>query len=82
MLHLARRKGETIIVDDAIFITVVEIKGKVVRLGLEFPKGVRVLRKEIYDRIQEENKSAHESSKEIAHIVEMVAEEASDENHL
>lgn len=82
MLQLARRKGETIIINDSIFITVVEIKGKVVRLGIEFPKDVRVLRKELYERIQEENRQARDSTLEIEDIVRSVEEAKANESHL
>lgn len=52
MLQLARKKGEAIIINDSIQVKVLEIKGKVVRLGFEFPKGVSVLRQELYEKIQ------------------------------
>jgi len=58
VLVLTRRSGETITIGNNIRITVVEIKGKQVRLGVEAPQGTTVHREEIYNRIQEENKLA------------------------
>jgi carbon storage regulator len=58
MLVLTRKIGETIAIDDHIKITVVQIKGKQVRLGVEAPKETRVYREEIYKAIQDENKAA------------------------
>jgi len=55
MLVLTRRSGESIIVGDEITITVIEIKGNSVRLGIDAPSDVRIFRKEIYDRIRDEN---------------------------
>ena len=58
MLVLTRRSGETITIGNNIRVTVLEIKGKQVRLGVEAPQGTTVHREEIYNRIQEENKLA------------------------
>ncbi|MBS1983861.1 MAG: carbon storage regulator CsrA [Bdellovibrionales bacterium] len=61
MLVLTRKIGETIAIDDHIKITVVQIKGKQVRLGIEAPKETRVYREEIYKAIQDENTAATQS---------------------
>ena len=58
MLVLSRRKDETIMVGDEIEITVVDVKGDTVRLGIAAPKSVSVHRKEIYEAIQAENIAA------------------------
>ncbi len=47
MLVLARREGESVVIDDEIVVTVLEIRGSQVRLGIEAPKGVPVWRKEL-----------------------------------
>lgn len=55
MLVLSRHRGESIIIgDDGIVITVVEIRGDKVRLGIVAPKEVPVHRLEVYDKIQKE----------------------------
>ncbi len=52
MLVLSRKKNESIIINDHITLTVVEIRGDKVRLGIEAPKDVTVHRREIYEAIQ------------------------------
>lgn len=61
MLVLARKKGESIVINDNIEITVFEIQGDQVKIGIEAPKSVSVHRKEIYREIQEENRKAANS---------------------
>ena len=51
MLVLSRKKNETIIINNDIVITVVEIRGDKVRLGIEAPKDVPVHRQEVYEAI-------------------------------
>ncbi len=55
MLVLTRKVGESITIDDNIKITVVQLKGKQVRLGIEAPKETKIHREEIYSSIQDEN---------------------------
>ena len=52
MLVLSRKLNESIIIDDVIKITIVEIRGDKIRLGIEAPKHVAVHRREVYDAIQ------------------------------
>ena len=52
MLVLSRKKNESIVIGDDVFIVVVEIRGDKVRLGIDAPKSVTVHRREIYDRIK------------------------------
>ena len=58
MLILTRKTGEGLFIGDDIRIMVLEIRGKQIRLGIEAPPAVVVLREEIYRRIQEENLQA------------------------
>jgi len=58
LLILTRKIGEGIILGDDIRIAVLEIRGKQIRIGIEAPPDVVVLREEIYQRIQEENLQA------------------------
>ncbi len=58
MLYLTRKVGESVIINDGIEVTVIEIRGKSIKLGFNFPSDATVLRKEIYDRIQAENRAA------------------------
>jgi carbon storage regulator len=65
MLVLARRINERIIIGDAIYISVVDIKGDQVKLGIDAPANVKVYRQEIFDAIQEENRKAVQSHGEL-----------------
>jgi carbon storage regulator len=58
MLVLSRKIGEAIAIGDKISITVVEVKGNQVRLGIEAPQDLRIYRQEIYVTVQRENQQA------------------------
>ena len=58
MVALSRKKNEALIVNNNIEITVLEIKGEQVKLGISAPKEVPVYRKEVYVQIQEANQEA------------------------
>ena len=58
MLILARRIGESIIIGDQVEVSVVDIKGDQVKLGISAPRAVPVFRLEVYRAIQEENRRA------------------------
>ena len=62
MLVLTRKLGESIAIDDHIKITVVQIKGKQVRLGINAPKETKIHREEVYQSIQDQNTEASKSS--------------------
>jgi len=55
MLILTRKQGESVAIGDDIQVTVVEIQGKQVKLGVKAPREIAVHRQEIYEKIQEEN---------------------------
>ena len=57
MLVLSRQRDETIMIGDDIEITVVDIRGEKVRLGINAPPHVPVHRKEVYDSIKREKES-------------------------
>ena len=58
MLALARKVNESIMIGNDIEITVLEIKGDQIKLGVKAPKSVPIYRKELYVQIQDENKQA------------------------
>lgn len=58
MLVLSRKKGQGIMLGDNIELTIIEIQGDQVRIGINAPKNVPIYRKEIFLEIQEENKKA------------------------
>lgn len=64
MLVITRKSGERICLGDDVTITVLEIVGSSVRLGIEAPAEVSVYRHEIWEAIQEENRAAAAASVE------------------
>ncbi len=58
MLALSRKKNEALVINNNIEITVLEIKGEQVKLGISAPRDVPIYRKEVYVQIQEANKEA------------------------
>ena len=73
MLYLTRKVGESVIINDTIEVTVIEVRGKSIKLGFTFPPDVTVLREELYERIQAENRAAAEAG---ARLVEALDEKA------
>ena len=62
MLALSRKNGESIMIGNNIEITILEVKGDQVKVGINAPKAVPVYRKELYLQIQEANKAATDTS--------------------
>lgn len=58
MLVLSRKKGQSIMINDNIEISIIEIQGDQVRIGINAPKNISIHRKEIFLEIQQENKKA------------------------
>ena len=63
MLVLSRKKNESIIINDNITVTVIEIRGEKVRIGIEAPKDVTVHRREVYDAIQNQIRVSEQGAK-------------------
>ena len=61
MLILSRKINEKIMIGDDISISVIEVRGDQVRIGVDAPKTVKVFRQEVFDAIREENRAAAES---------------------
>jgi carbon storage regulator len=60
MLVITRKKGESILIDNNIEITVVKLDDGSVKLAIDAPKNIPILRKELYREVQNENKNATE----------------------
>lgn len=58
MLIISRKKGESILIGDDIEITITKIDDGTIKIGISAPEDVTILRKEIYDKVKEENKKA------------------------
>ncbi|MAN23666.1 MAG: carbon storage regulator [Gemmatimonadetes bacterium] len=73
MLVLTRKSGESIVIGSDIRLTVLEIQGRQIRLGVEAPSSVAVHRGEVYERIREENEIAaraeHEPLKSLSQVL-------------
>ena len=65
MLILTRKPGESVYIGDDIKVTLMEIKGNQVRVGVDAPRSVKIYREEIYLQILEENRTAAEASTEV-----------------
>jgi carbon storage regulator len=67
MLVLSRKLGEKIVIDNEIFVTILDVRGDVVRLGVEAPKRITVHREEIYKEIVTSNQLAqHKATDHLA----------------
>ncbi len=66
MLVLTRKKGQSIMLGDGIEISVVEVNGDAVRIGIKAPRELTIYRREIYEAIQEENIRASRAALEMA----------------
>lgn len=62
MLALARKVNESIVINDDVEVTVLEIKGDQVKIGINAPKSVSIYRKELYVQIQKANEEAMNSA--------------------
>lgn len=72
MLVLTRKVGEQINIGDDIVVSVVEIDSGKVRIGIEAPGNVMILRQEVYERIRQENlKSSQESLTDLAGVARL-----------
>ena len=74
MLILARKIDEKIKIGQDITVTLIEIHGDQVKIGVEAPKDVRVFRQEVFDAIQNENKAAVVEENENTKAIESMSE--------
>ncbi len=58
MLTLSRKKNESVVINNNIEVTILDVKGDQIKIGISAPKEVPIYRKEIYLQIQESNKSS------------------------
>ena len=72
MLILSRKINESIIIGDNIELSIVDVKGDQVKIGIDAPRNVKVFRKEVYQAIQEENRAAARSSIDVIPSLDML----------
>lgn len=65
MLVLTRKAGQSLVIGDNIVITILDVKGDNIKIGIEAPKEISVHRQEVFDAIKQENKAAAFGSKNI-----------------
>ena len=69
MLYLTRKIGESVVINDEIEVTVIDIRGKSIKLGFTFPSHATVLRREIFERIQEEKRVAEAAGENVTQVL-------------
>ncbi|MGG4344517.1 carbon storage regulator CsrA [Paenibacillus lautus] len=72
MLILSRNKGQKIMINDNIVLSVIEVNGDQVRIGIEAPGNVTIYREEIYEAIKQQNQNAVEFNDDIQDILQTV----------
>ena len=68
MLILSRKVNEKVVIGDDITVSIIEVRGDQVRIGIDAPKKIKVFRQEVFDAIKEENKAASESAAVIPQV--------------
>ena len=68
MLILSRKINEKVVIGDDITVSIIEVRGDQVRLGIDAPKKVKVFRQEVFDAIKAENRAASESAAVIPQV--------------
>ncbi|MBT2764792.1 carbon storage regulator CsrA [Paenibacillus sp. ISL-20] len=72
MLILSRNKGQKIMINDNIVLSVIEVNGDQVRIGIEAPANVTIYRDEIYEAIKQQNQNAVDFNEDIQNILQTV----------
>ena len=75
MLYLTRKIGESVVINCDIEVTVIEVRGRSVRLGFAFPPTASVLRREIFERVQEENRAAADGTSLLSELAPPIAKD-------
>jgi carbon storage regulator len=76
MLVLSRRLGESVVIGDDVVVTVLEIRGDVVRLGVDAPREVQVRRQELLAQVTESNRAAASPDEDaVAGLSRMVSDQ-------
>ncbi len=65
MLYLTRKIGDAVVINDKIEVTVIEVRGRSVKLGFTFPEDASVLRKEIHEKILRDNNDTAKVNEEL-----------------
>ena len=79
MLILTRKLNESITIGDSIEVSVIEIKGDQVKLGISAPRDVKVYRKEVYLAIQRENEEAARAAADLPNLDNLLTGDSSED---
>lgn len=83
MLVLSRKKGESLIIDNHVTVTILDVQQDKIKMGISAPKNVTILRKELYDKVSLENIEASKASgvslKEVS-LIETALKQKEDNN--
>lgn len=79
MLVLSRRVGESIVVGDDVTVTVLEVRGDVVRVGIDAPRSVRVHRAELLQDVETTNRASVARDEDVASLAEQLAQRTDDD---
>ncbi|QHW32595.1 carbon storage regulator CsrA [Paenibacillus rhizovicinus] len=69
MLVLSRKKGQTVVIDEQIEITILEIDGETIKLGISAPQSVQIVRKELLTSVTETNQEAASKSHDLQSLM-------------
>ncbi|WP_028551006.1 carbon storage regulator CsrA [Paenibacillus sp. UNC451MF] len=72
MLVLSRKKGESLMIGDQIEIVVLAAEGDTIKLGIQAPRNIEILRKEVYELIQNSNTEASEHKSDLDELKKMI----------
>ena len=72
MLVLSRKIGESITINEDIKVTVVDIKGKTIRIGIAAPDDTKIYREEVFQKIKEENTSSASAEFDLSQVTQFV----------
>ena len=78
MLVLNRKKGETLIIADHIEITIVEVQGEQVKIGIQAPREIAIYRKEIYQEVIDANRVATQNLTDIGNKIKQIEQQKND----
>ena len=79
MLVLTRKVGESIKINEDVKITVIDVKGKNIRLGIDAPRETKIYREEVFLRIKEENKSAASQKFDLGKVSKLMKDKLKNE---
>jgi len=82
MLVLSRKKGESIILQDNIEITILEVNADTIKIGIQAPKEVDIVRKEIYLSVQETNRASADPSTNLQALRDRIKKMKNNPNEL